>query len=427
MNSFILYEDVLLLIFEHLNDKDLIQCEAVCRQWRQVLLTGPPWKKWLNKQRNTSPAVRQFWQKCRPDEQNLKFEDWRAIYRNMLFYLKELDKNWRTGRCITRIIPLDDYCLDLQISNNWIAWMCFDDFLNNLEMKCLDRTTMHVNTFPIDLKGYLGKVENNVVIFQCREGLKFVDCNDGHVINEVPVTGDPIIGQCCFNGKLLVAPFVESNLVRVWRVEGYSKITFVKDLLFGSFLSMTMDDRYLLIRDGGNIHFICTKTLKVERTFAVESNEVAYEGGLLFIIAENWRVRIWDVASETYLRDLPIPGGYWMLMTATRSFSNSTVCANSKYVVVNCWNLEGSKHQESKLFVYDLEAIRNDNIEIVPLYHIPSTSKVYSVFMDETHITHLRLNSEKNGLEVADIDFNPLNKPSDSVQSESLQISLTAL
>jgi hypothetical protein len=110
------------------------------------------------------------------------------------------------------------------------------------------------------------------------------------------------------------------------------------------------------------------------------------------------------------LQDLQIPRtvvGYWMPMSTERSFSNSTVCANSKYVVVNCLN--GLERQESTLFVYDLEAVRNcnNNNEILPLCHVPSKPKTYAMFMDETHITQVGFKSEIDGLGLADIDFSP--------------------
>jgi hypothetical protein len=37
-------DDFLLGIFDHLNDPDLFQCEAVCSQWRRILLCRKPWK-----------------------------------------------------------------------------------------------------------------------------------------------------------------------------------------------------------------------------------------------------------------------------------------------------------------------------------------------------------------------------------------------
>ena len=85
-----LVEDVLLQIFQHLDGRDLLCCEAVCHQWQQVMLNGTPWRRWLN-QRSALPEVRPFWQRARLDE---SFQDYRAICR----YILLLDYNWRLGK-----------------------------------------------------------------------------------------------------------------------------------------------------------------------------------------------------------------------------------------------------------------------------------------------------------------------------------------
>ena len=90
-------EDVLLLIFQHLDGKDLVHCEAVCRQWRQVMLTGTPWIRWL-KQRSASRELRPFWHRMGLDETNLQFQDYRAICRDIVRYLNQQDNTWRHGK-----------------------------------------------------------------------------------------------------------------------------------------------------------------------------------------------------------------------------------------------------------------------------------------------------------------------------------------
>jgi hypothetical protein len=144
----------------------------------------------------------------------------------------------------------------------------------------------------VHLEGYLVKVEKNVAIFRSNEGIKFIDCNGGHVINELLLTDDLIMNENCFNGKILVAVSPRNKYVRVWRVKSYSDISFVKDFSFDCLLSLTMDDQYILITDSGMINFICTKTFQIERTLAPETKNFAYEGGLLFIIADDQRIRI---------------------------------------------------------------------------------------------------------------------------------------
>ena len=52
--SNVLSYDVLLMIFQQLDGEDLVNCEAVCRQWRDVLLAGTPWRRLFHRKVNYS-------------------------------------------------------------------------------------------------------------------------------------------------------------------------------------------------------------------------------------------------------------------------------------------------------------------------------------------------------------------------------------
>jgi F-box-like len=51
-------EDVLQLIFKRLEGEDLVNCEAVCRQWRDILLAGTPWRRLFNRNKVSLPLWR---------------------------------------------------------------------------------------------------------------------------------------------------------------------------------------------------------------------------------------------------------------------------------------------------------------------------------------------------------------------------------
>ena len=90
-------ENVLLMIFQHLDGQDLLHCEAVCRQWRQVMLAGKLWRRWLN-QRTKWPELRPFWQKVELDESN-PLPDYRAVCRVILRPLLRYQLDyWRHGK-----------------------------------------------------------------------------------------------------------------------------------------------------------------------------------------------------------------------------------------------------------------------------------------------------------------------------------------
>ena len=75
-----------------------------------------------------------------------------------------MNNNWRTGRCITRIIPLPYFIFDLKISSNGITWFPYDDIFDNAKMTFLNRTTLQVNTVSIDFEGHRVEVENDANI-----------------------------------------------------------------------------------------------------------------------------------------------------------------------------------------------------------------------------------------------------------------------
>ena len=50
--------DVLQMIFQQLDGEDLVNCEAVCRQWHDILLAGTPWRRLFHRKINYSPSWR---------------------------------------------------------------------------------------------------------------------------------------------------------------------------------------------------------------------------------------------------------------------------------------------------------------------------------------------------------------------------------
>jgi F-box-like len=51
-------EDVLHMIFQQLEGEDLVNCENVCRQWRDILLAGTPWRRLFDRNKDSSPLWR---------------------------------------------------------------------------------------------------------------------------------------------------------------------------------------------------------------------------------------------------------------------------------------------------------------------------------------------------------------------------------
>ena len=120
--SYRLNEDVLIEIFRHLSDKDLVQCEATCRQWRHVLRYGIPWKRLLLAALDSSPSWQQAFQLTGLVKSDLQLKKCKSIYRAMYSYLSELDSNWRRGRQLTVLLStLTEWSDLVDIGNNCIA------------------------------------------------------------------------------------------------------------------------------------------------------------------------------------------------------------------------------------------------------------------------------------------------------------------
>jgi F-box-like len=110
--------EVLLVIFDYLDAEDLRRCEAVCQQWRNVLLNGITWRRLFNRLIVSSPQWRQVWRNFVPDENELQTARYRSLCRTIMQQLKPVDRNWRTGnyKIITNKVP---YLADCWFETHW--------------------------------------------------------------------------------------------------------------------------------------------------------------------------------------------------------------------------------------------------------------------------------------------------------------------
>ena len=89
--------DVLLVIFDNLDVQDLLRCELVCRQWRNVLLSGRPRKTLFHRKIVSSPQWRHVLQNFEVGVVKLGTVNYRALCRAIIQQLNEIYTNWRTG------------------------------------------------------------------------------------------------------------------------------------------------------------------------------------------------------------------------------------------------------------------------------------------------------------------------------------------
>ena len=190
-----------------------------------------------------------------------------------------------------------------------------------------------------------------------------------------------------FNCNLLVCVHNISkrkHLLSVWRLENSVNLTHIKDVAIEDYDgSLQVDDNFIAVetavreRAGTKTYnFISMKTFQVERSLSSRAKYFAYDKGCLFLRNKNL-VRILDVASGTFLRDISVESNK----------SDSIICcANSSYVVTLSCN-----YDHSKLNVYDLKCLKET--DAVPS-HLLLTSlelpwTVIKVAMNETRIVCL--------------------------------------
>ena len=110
--------------------------------------------------------------------------------------------------------------------------------------------------------------------------------------------------------------------------------------------SLRVDDEFIAVENSsqGNtrnrtFNFISMKTFQVETSVPSRACRWKYDNGYLFLLNEG-QVRILDVASGTFLRDIRMEPPLMPLK----------ICANSNYVVIGC--------SSAKLHVYDLNCLK---------------------------------------------------------------------
>jgi len=135
------------------------------------------------------------------------------------------------------------------------------------------------------------------------------------------------------------------------------------------------------------------KTFQVERSLSTRANYFEYNKSYLFLL-KNDVVRILDVASRTFLRDIRIKPSI---------NSDMIFRVNSNYVVI--------ANVESKLDVYDLKCLKET--DAVPS-HLLLTSlelpwTVIKVAMNETRIVCLSKYGESYG-DMYVVDLKPIHR-----------------
>jgi len=458
-----LNKDVLSEVFGHLDYEELVQCEAVCRRWREILQSGPIWKRWFQKQLALSPSWREIWKKMAIDANALEPTDYRAICRDTFRQVKELNNNWCTGQFVTRntllhLLP-SDFAYSFHFYDDWIAVHTTDfnqdsdsdtDYNSRMMTTYLQyfmKNSSHATeciTIPPDHdfrctdESYLiCSLDSKINIFDRRIGKFTVQINsdDDHLNIECATLYNGLLGILYrYNGRFLLS---------VWNVENPSRIALLKqfkfDVRYRSSLSspvpvsIAIDEQFIVVKGYVYVpkgpvkthqgiwtkrrkepvekppvvvaHFISTRTLEVKRSLTVDAEMAVYDKGLLFVLI-NERVQIYDVSSGIFYRHLILHknASDWGF---SREFQ---VSVNSKYVAILYRAKSRRNRWKTMLRVYKLEALKNIDADPNSLLLTPieNDSGPLSMMMDETRIVICSVPCiESNKGAVFVLDFSP--------------------
>jgi hypothetical protein len=436
-----LIKDVLLEVFEHLDYEELVRCEAVCRQWREILLCGSVWKQWFQKQIALSPSWQETWKRRASDDDALETADYRAICRETYQYVKELKSNWCTGQAVQRNIllnlPPSHRACRFYFYDDWIVVETWDFDPHSREgttyLNFFMKNSSHVTEcITLPPKHRFCYIDRSFLICYKYAKIKIFDRKIGHFTSEINSDDDDDLyihcGTLC-NGLLGVLFKDQINkryLLRVWSVENPSRIALMKQLpfnLWGSHfpVSITMDNQFIVVmgympeepirlpkfNNGPGVmplvaHFISTRTLEVKGSLTVDAERAAYDKGLLFVLIHG-RVRIYDVSSGTFYRDLHLQKN---LHSVDGWFE---VSVNSKYVAILYTDKSGWIKWKTMLKIYELDALKNAEAEPNNLlFTTIEDLGDFSMIMDESRIVICNRTFDETSKAVALVfDFSP--------------------
>jgi F-box-like len=147
-----LVADVLHVIFQHLEGEDLVNCEAVCRQWRDILLAGTPWRRLFHRNKEKLPLWRKTQKKLVSNKLTLRTEQYRDVCRKILL----VHQNWRMGHFTKLTCPsAPNSAFNLTMNDDYVAW----GFVRIENDECfrgcafLDTDSMEITEIPL-LSGY---------------------------------------------------------------------------------------------------------------------------------------------------------------------------------------------------------------------------------------------------------------------------------
>jgi hypothetical protein len=140
--------DVLHMIFQHLEGEDLANCEAVCRQWRDILLAETQWKRLIGRKKERSSSWRRAQRVLEKNQPTSRTGQYRGVCKDVL----QVKSNWRTGNFkISTYLVSERDMFTLAIGEDCVAWKYCPSDEPEPDEGCtfLDTESMEITEVPV--------------------------------------------------------------------------------------------------------------------------------------------------------------------------------------------------------------------------------------------------------------------------------------
>ena len=430
------------MIFQDLDAEDLLKCEAVCRQWRDILLAGRPWRRLYHRNIGRLRLWRKAQKKLELDQKTLQTEQYRGICKDIL---QQVDRNWRRGHFAKLTCPVSSYCANyIAMNEDYVAWngALEAPYMGRILCAFLDTESMEINEIPT----YFCIGEQNAFAFSSSSEMFFY--RHDHYLGNLEVwsrkkrwavnvwdgldEGEQYKLDVKFGSKFLVTycrcKGSDRERMKIWKMGNLPVLLHDRTFKFRSFYLWKVDERFIVLyKLDVTFCFISTETFEEVRSVSWKEKyyDCKYDRGLLFqsmygFNGNHEMIRILDVASGTFYSDvrLPIRNENGRDVEIIDQWASS----NSRFVVIGWVPYESSGIIKfSHLSFYDLEAVKKPSSgRSCYLYTLQFQFEVRSFVMDESRIVFQGFHGNgKRNVTVLDFADFVGPKTSDSEDSDS--------
>ena len=297
--SNVLVEDVLQMIFQHLDAGDLLKCEAVCRQWRDIFLAGTPWRRLYHRNIGRLRLWRKAQKELELDQKTLRTEQYRGICKDIL---QKVDRNWRRGHFTKLTCPVSSSCATcISINDDYVAWnISYVPHVNGLYGRIcafLDTESMEINEittyFSVGKQNTSsGGCSSEMLVSRydlCSGNLEIVSRKNRWAVNIWDGLDEGEKKNLTFKlgSKLLVTycHCEDRERIRIWKMGNLPVLLHDRTCKFRNLYLAKVDKRFIVLCNfDATFYFISTETFEEFRTVSWKENYYGwgYDRGLLF-------------------------------------------------------------------------------------------------------------------------------------------------